>query len=184
MGKRGPAKTSKKVLEQRGSKRARRRTPEPKPKPEDDGGPQCPDWILPVGKLVWARLVPSLRAAGVVTAWDENLLTRYCQTFAKWVEAEQFIMAGGGDSIPVDDGKGTVLVVKEPPVVRRAERLGDALLRMERHLGLTPAARADMVLTVADPDENRGGARPRPGGAATQPKVIDLDTFKREAGIK
>ena len=152
MGKRGPAPTPTKILEVRGSWRAGARQDEPQPEAKR---PVCPAWLMPEAKRAWRELAPQLDRMGVLGKCDRNALARYCQTWAKWRAAEEWIMEHG-DHVVVRDKDGRATGIVEPPQVGRTIRLADQLLRLEQHFGLTPSARAGLATRKDNPDENRG----------------------------
>ena len=106
-----------------------------------EGLPECPDWIDEEAKAAWAHLVPMLQAMGVLTRIDDMALARYCQYWARWKKAEQFIQKHG-DSYPLKDEKGRVKCVAQFPQVAIAHKLGALLGRLEQEFGMTPSARS------------------------------------------
>jgi len=119
----------------------------PRPRPERPGHPRCPDWIDDEAKQVWARLEPLLRELYLLTRVDGNGLARYCQTFVRWKLAEQFIQQYG-ETYPVKSGNGVVKCFFNFPQVATAQKLSALLTKLERELGLTPSARAQMVEVI------------------------------------
>ena len=152
MGERGPARTPTKILEMRGSWRAKARAGEPKP---ERMRPRCPRWLSAAAKRAWRRLMPQLEQMGILGRCDREALARYCMMWAKWREVEIWLMEHG-DCYPERDGSGEVVGLKEYPQVARAIRLSEHLLRLEKQFGLTPAARAGMAQEKQNPFENRG----------------------------
>lgn len=152
MGRRGPPKTPTKILKMRGSWRAKTRDGEPVP---EQTRPRCPVWMRLRAKRMWRRLIPQLEQMGVLGRCDRNALARYCQSWARWREAEEFLMENG-TTYPVYSEGGDVLETKQYPQVRQANILAGILLRIEKEFGLTPAARADLSVQRGDPQENRG----------------------------
>jgi len=157
MGKRGPARTPTKVLKMRGSWLADQRVDEPQPSPER---PRCPAWLSKQAKQAWAELAPQIAAMGILGRCDRNALARYCQTWAKWRKAEEWVMEHG-DYVAIKNASGQVTEIKEPPQVARSIRLADQLLRLEQQFGLTPSARAGLAKPKDNPDENRGRSKER-----------------------
>ena len=102
MGSRGPARTPTQILKLRGSWLANRREGEPK---GDPAAPHCPKWLRKEGKALWKEIVPQLAAMGVLARCDRNAIARYCQTFAKWREAEEFLKEHGA-VYPEKDASG------------------------------------------------------------------------------
>ena len=165
MGERGPARVPIKVLSMRGSWRAKRRAGEPAPKP---GRPRCPGWLRPEAKQAWKRLVHHLDHMGILGQCDEMAIAQYCQTWAMWREAHEWLREHG-DVHPEKDGAGRVIGLKEYPQVIRVIRLGEQLLRLAKQFGLTPAARANMSVDIPSaPDENRGKWERIIGGSGMQ----------------
>ena len=156
MGRRGPARTPTNVLRMRGSWLAKEREDEPQPKRER---PICPKWLRLEAKRAWRRLIPQIDGMGILGKCDRGVLARYCQTYAKWREAEEFL-AKNGDIYAVRDKAGAVTEFRQYPQVSTAIRLSDHLLRIEKEFGLTAAARANLAKPKEkDPHENRGKGR-------------------------
>lgn len=101
----------------------------------------CPDWLDADAKKVWAQITPILEEMGVMTSADSNALARYCQLFARWKRAEQFIQQYG-ETYPVKSGNGTVKCFFQWPQVTIAQKLAITLTKLEHEFGLTPAARS------------------------------------------
>jgi P27 family predicted phage terminase small subunit len=147
MGKRGPPKTPTKILHLRGSWRSKIRGGEPIP---DKFLPDCPAYLRPLAKEAWAILAQQLDNMGVLGATDVNALARYCQTWAKWRECEDFL-AQHGPTMPVRDEAGKLVELKAWPQATLSLKLGDTLARLENQFGLTPAARAQLGKTPDQP---------------------------------
>ena len=81
MGKRGPKKKPKKILENRGSRALETREGCPDGVP---GTPKRPRSLDADERKVWDRVVPRLEAMGVLCESDEDVLIRYCADFARW----------------------------------------------------------------------------------------------------
>lgn len=120
---------------------------EPKPRPDT---PKCPAWLNKTAKAAWRQLVPELREMGVLTHIDGHALANYCQTWARWRRAEEFIEKHG-DVVPIKDAKGRVTYLQQVPQVAIARTLLQALNRYQQEFGLTPAARTRIHV-----DPNRG----------------------------
>ena len=140
----------------RGSWRAKDRQAEPTP---EKRVPRCPSWLRKEAKKAWRQLMPQLEAMGILGECDRNVLARYCQMWAKWRQAEEFI-AKNGDIYPVRGALGAVTEFKQYPQVNTAIRLDGAMLRIEKEFGLTASARANLASPKEkDPHENRGKGR-------------------------
>ena len=90
---RKPLPTALKELEgDRGKGRRPLNKDEPTP-PQDNV--KCPAWLMPEAKKEWKRLAPSLIAMGVLTEHDMEAFAGYCQAYARWREAEEFLSQHG-----------------------------------------------------------------------------------------
>lgn len=86
-------------------------------------------------------MVPLLEEMNVLTRADTNALARYCQLFARWKKAEQFIQKYG-ESFPCKSGNGVVKCFLPFPQSGLSLKLSIALTRLEQEFGLTPSARS------------------------------------------
>ena len=87
MAGRKPKPTALKKLEGNPGKR-KMNTKEPVP---GKGMPDCPKWLLPEAKEEWKRLCQKLSEMGVLTEIDMAAFAAYCQSYARWKEAQQHI---------------------------------------------------------------------------------------------
>lgn len=51
--------------------------------------PGCPRHLLPEARKEWKRITPELERYGLISKLDRAALSLYCQTWAKWVWAEE-----------------------------------------------------------------------------------------------
>ena len=60
--------------------------------------PLPPAFLLPEGKREWNRLGTELKRLGLITQLDKGSFAMYCQTYARWAQAEKAMKAdlGGG----------------------------------------------------------------------------------------
>ena len=138
MGLRGPRPLPSKVLEGHGSWRANIVRDEPVP---PKGRPPCPEWLDEDATQVWNQTVEHLEIMQLLTIVDGNALARYCQTFARWKRAEEFIQKYG-ETYPLKDEKGQVRCFMPWPQVAISHKLATLLTRLEQEFGLTPSARS------------------------------------------
>ncbi len=172
VGRRGPAPTPTKILETRGSWRAKIRSGEPRP---EMGKPRCPKRLTKEQRAIWVRVCKLLDDMGILTIVDGQQLERYCVYYCRWRACEKFIDTNGMSyALKADDptffiGKlpdGTSIVrFLEYPQVKESHRLDVALKQIESQFGLTPAARARLTVgsgeETGDPFEellNSGGS--------------------------
>ena len=139
MGRRGPPPkpTRLKLLEGNPGKRAlNRREPQPR-----QITPRCPPWLSNKAKAVWRRMVPELRAMGVLTAVDGEALAAFCQTYMRWRQAEEFLDKHG-TTYPLRDDKGNVRCLQQFPQVAISRNMLLALKAFYGEFGMTPASRS------------------------------------------
>ena len=51
----------------------------------------CPKWLMPEAKAEWRRLAKRIK----ITDEDVMILAGYCQSYARWREAEEYITEHG-----------------------------------------------------------------------------------------
>ena len=137
MAGRKPKPTALKVLEgDRGKGRRPLNEHEPIP---PKGGVKCPSWLLPEAKKEWKRLAASLEAMGVLTMADLTAFAGYCQAYARWREAEDFI-SQHGSIFKTPSG-----YVQQVPQVSIAQTNMKIMLKFCEQFGLTPSARSRIV---------------------------------------
>ena len=145
MAGRKPKPTALKVLEgDRGKGRRPLNEHEPIP---PKGGVKCPSWLLPEAKKEWKRLAASLEAMGVLTMADLTAFAGYCQAYARWREAEDFITQHGS-IFKTPSG-----YVQQVPQVSIAQTYLKIMNRFAEQFGLTPASRSRII---AGNDSNGG----------------------------
>ena len=102
---RKPLPTALKVLEgDRGKGRRPINQNEPAPPQKNV---KCPDWLMPEAKKEWKRLAPSLIAMGILTEHDMEAFAGYCQAYARWREAEEFLSQHGLKSFCPNMGRSS-----------------------------------------------------------------------------
>lgn len=163
MGQRGPAPTPTKILEMRGSWRAKINSGEPQPEP---GPPRTPRRLNTAAKRIWRELTRQLDDIGLVTKLDGYQLERYCTMFVRWRECEDFIGKNGvtytlraEDSTRyigrLPNGGDFIAGFAEYPQVKESHRLDKALKQIEAQFGLTPAARARLTVTAPEQEDDK-----------------------------
>lgn len=118
------------------------------PKPEKKA-PECPDWLEEDAKEEWNRLARQMEQLGTLTEVDMASFAGYCQAYARWKEAEEFISKHGS-------------IVKTPsgywqqvPQVSIAQRYLKIMNRHCEQFGLTPSSRSRLTVdnSVEETDE-------------------------------
>jgi P27 family predicted phage terminase small subunit len=91
-------------------------------------------------KRVWRDVVPVLKDMRILARVDRDALTAYCQTYARWRAAEEFIEKHG-EIYPVRDALGNVRRMRLYPQVSIASTLLQVLRSYQQEFGMTPSAR-------------------------------------------
>ena len=134
---RKPLPTALKILEgDRGKGRRPLNENEPKP---PRGVIKCPSWLVPEAKKEWKRLAPSLEAMGLLTIWDIDSFSAYCQAYARWREAEEFITQHGS-IFKTPSG-----YVQQVPQVSIAQQNLKIMQSLAGEFGLSPATRSRII---------------------------------------
>ena len=113
--------------------------------------PKCPDWLEDEAKKEWRRMSKQLEHLGLLTEIDMTSFAGYCQAYARWKAAEEFISKHG-------------TIVKTPsgywqqvPQVSIAQTYLKIMNRFCEQFGLTPSSRtrlnSETTDTEADPME-------------------------------
>ena len=100
---------------------------------------KCPDWLEDEAKKEWKRLGPSLESMGVLTTADLTAFAGYCQAYARWKEAEEFISQHG--SI-FQTPSGYVQQVPPDSIAQQNLKIMQSFCS---EFGLTPATRSRII---------------------------------------
>lgn len=118
---------------------------EPKPARK---APRCPKWLEPEARKEWRRLSKQMEEIGILTEVDMAAFASYCQAYARWKEAEEFITQHG-------------TIVRTPsgywqtvPQVSIAQQYLKIMNKIAEQFGLTPASRSRII---AGGTEKKGG---------------------------
>ena len=137
MAQRGrkPKPTALKVLEGNPGKRPLNPF-EPTP---DAKMPDCPEWLEEEAKAEWNRLAEPMFRLGLLTELDMAAFASYCQAYARWQEAEQFISQHG--SI-VKTANGFWQQVPQVTISHANQKI---MLKAAAEFGLTPSTRSRII---------------------------------------
>ena len=111
-------------------------TSEPKPNKK---APACPKWLEPEAKKEWRRLAKQMEAIGILTEVDMAAFAAYCQSYARWKEAQEHIDSGGS-TFETDKG-----YQQQTPWVGIANTNQKLMLQAASEFGLTPSSRSRIV---------------------------------------
>ena len=106
---------------------------EPKP---PEGLPDCPPHLGEEAREEWHRLAKVLHGMGVLTVVDRAALAAYCQSWARWVEAEERLR---DSPVLLKTPSG---YVQQNPWLSIANKQLELMGRYMVELGLTPASRS------------------------------------------
>lgn len=142
MAQRGrkPKPTAIKVLEGNPGKRPLNQN---EPKPEKKA-PKCPAWLEPGAKKEWRRMSKTLEAIGVLTQVDATAFAGYCQAYARWKEAEEFL-SKHGTIFKTPSG-----YIQQVPQVSIAQTYLKIMKDFCSEFGLTPSARSRISVLTAE----------------------------------
>jgi P27 family predicted phage terminase small subunit len=108
------------------------------PHPEKKA-PKCPAWLDAEAKKEWKRVAKQLEELGTLTEVDMAAFAGYCEAYARWKEAEEFITKHG-------------TIVKTPsgywqqvPQVSIAQTYLKIMVKFCEQFGLTPSSRSRIV---------------------------------------
>jgi P27 family predicted phage terminase small subunit len=123
----------------------RRPIPSGEPQPMADAS-YCPRWMDDTAKAEWRRVSGELREMGLLTVVDRAALEAYCQTYARWRQAEETIRTHGSTYL-TDTG-----YVRERPEVGIAERYLKVMRAFMVEFGMTPSSRSRIHMPGQEPD--------------------------------
>jgi P27 family predicted phage terminase small subunit len=105
--------------------------------------PRCPAHLNPPAAAEWRRIARALHDAGVLTTFDRAALAAYCQAWGRWVEAEERLR----ETPPLV--KTPSGYIQQSPWLLIANKQLELMGRYMVELGLTPAARSRVSVTLA-----------------------------------
>jgi P27 family predicted phage terminase small subunit len=121
-------------------------TREPKPA---KGIPRCPPWLGEEARVAWRWITGELKNMGLLTSADAHALVFYCQTYARWRQAEAFLEQHG-ETYPIRDDKGRIRCMQPFPQVVTVRNSLLLLKSLCQEFGLTPASRSRIAMPRED----------------------------------
>lgn len=113
--------------------------------------PRPPSHLLPEARAEWRRLVPSLSLLGILSDLDVSPFAAYCQSYARWVQAERLLAglaeqdATGRDAMLIKTRAGGVT---PNPLIWVARSAANDMVRYASEFGFTPSSRARLHATA------------------------------------
>ena len=101
----------------------------------------CPEWLENEAKAEWNRLSGVLKDMGVLTEADYTAFAGYCQAYARWKEAEEYL-SENGSVMQTPSG-----YLQQVPQVSIAQTNLKLMLKFGEQFGLTPSARSRIVVS-------------------------------------
>jgi P27 family predicted phage terminase small subunit len=121
---------------------------EPKPNVQR---PPCPSGLSKVAKKEWRRIVRELETLKILARIDCAALAAYCESWARWREAEQKIAE---TSLVIKTKSGNII---ENPYYSVAKRERELMLKFLVEFGMTPSSRTRLHVQI--PQEPQKGDR-------------------------
>ena len=123
------------------------------PGPEPALLPKCPEPPSFLSRYAcdeWWRVAPELWALGLLTVLDTGCLAAYCQTYARWREAEEALarMAARDEQTHALLIKTQAGDARKNPLVRIAADAAADMVRYAGEFGLTAVARSRLAAGV------------------------------------
>jgi len=112
------------------------------PQPEKKA-PRCPAWLAPEAKKEWRRMSKQMEKLGVLTQVDAAAFAGYCQAYARWKEAEEFI-SKHGTIFKTPSG-----YIQQVPQVSIAQTYLKIMRDFCAEFGLTPSSRSRITTNAA-----------------------------------
>ena len=107
--------------------------------------PRCPDWLEDDAKKEWKRLGKVLAEMGMLTNLDMMAFAGYCQAYARWKGAEEFITQHG-DMVRTPNG-----YLQQVPQVSIAQTYLKIMNKFAEQFGLTPSSRSRIIASDGGP---------------------------------
>lgn len=107
--------------------------------------PEPPDDLDDVARAVWLDTLDEA-PPGMIVKLDAPLLRAYCEAFSRYLQAQK-LYAVSGALIRSTRRSGEIV---RNPVGYVIARESEQLVRLARELGLSPAARAGLRVTILD----------------------------------
>ena len=101
--------------------------------------PDCPKWLLPDAQEEWKRLSEKLNQMGVLTEVDRSAFAAYCQSYARWKEAQSHINSEGA-TYETENG-----MQRPNPWVAICNTEQRLMMQAASEFGLTPSARSRIM---------------------------------------
>lgn len=142
-----PPRVPTQIKLQRGTFRADRA---PANEPVAHGKPSCPSWLTDAdARKEFRRLTKLLGQMNALGAIDGNTLSRYVLTWVRWRRIVQTLASNpSAEFMVIKDDKGAPKMMQVSAVHSVARSLAEELGRIENSLGMSPAARSRINVSL------------------------------------
>ena len=110
-----------------------------------ENAPLCPTWLSEKARQEWRRVAPILKRLGLLQVIDRTALAGYCQAYARWREAEEFIEAKEKEYINTKGEKSTI----HPLIFSQRTYIAQKYLLICKNFlvefGMTPSSRGRLT---------------------------------------
>ena len=114
--------------------------------------PDAPSFIAESPELLacWDDVCDKLATLGVLSHVDAGVIARYVAMLERHRRASAYLVLHGS-TYEIRDGNGNLRQIKAHPMVAEANTMASGCLKLERELGLTPAARVALPTNSTAP---------------------------------
>ncbi len=146
-----------------GRRVSKKKQSSPKPKKQT---PICPSWLCDKAKSEWKYIVPELDRLGLLTKIDRAALVSYCESYAQYRTAMEWIHKNGTHyplwerdqktKAIVRDGEGKPILryMQQVPQVSIANKAFQNIKACSSMFGLSPSDRGRMSVPGAEDKED------------------------------
>lgn len=139
---------SKEQMEREGSRRAtderRRNAPD-----GEHETPECPPTLSKAAREIWNDTIPLLENMGVLCLSDKNILVRYCNSYALYIQLQNHIDENG---TTYEDAYHNP---KNRPEFSQLVKITNDINKMESKLGLSPSDRVNVRVENKNKNKNK-----------------------------
>jgi P27 family predicted phage terminase small subunit len=107
--------------------------------------PRCPSHLDRAARIEWRRIVNLLDESGLVTQLDRAALACYCQSWSRWVEAEENLR---NDGLIIKSPRGYSM---QSPHLAIANKAMEQMRAFMTEFGMTPCSRVGLQTETESP---------------------------------
>ena len=107
------------------------------------GAPKPPAFLLPAARREWKRVAAELEQLGLLTQVDMAALAGYCQSYARWAEAERALRVHG---LVMETPSG---YAQQRPEVSISQKERQLMRAFAAEFGLSPSSRGRLSVPGA-----------------------------------